>query len=104
MTAGDDLRVPKPLYTGSEAARFLDVPAPTLGTWVRGRAGSPPIVASLGRVGRAAEIPFVGLVEGMVGAAFRRSGVSMQHIRRALGVLREQVGVEHVLASRALYT
>jgi uncharacterized protein (DUF433 family) len=94
----------KPLYTVSEAARFLAVPAPTLGASVRGGPGSPAIVASLGRVGRGAEIPFVGLVEAMVGAAFRRSGVSMQHIRRALGVLRAQVGIEHALASRALYT
>lgn len=50
------------------------------------------------------EIPFVGLVEGIVAAAFRRAGVSMQHIRRSLEVLRSEIGIDHALASRQLYT
>jgi uncharacterized protein (DUF433 family) len=99
-----DIRFATPLYTVSEAARFLDVPPATFGTWVRGRGTAPPIVTSLRHTGRSADIPFVGLVEGLVAAAFRRSGVSMQHIRAALAVLREGVGLEHALASRALYT
>jgi len=49
-------------------------------------------------------IPFVGLAESMVLAAFRRTGVSLQHVRRAIPLLEEKVGVEHALASRRLYT
>jgi uncharacterized protein (DUF433 family) len=104
MKAPDDIRFAAPLYTIGEAARFLEVPTSTLASWVRGQGSSDPIVTSLGRTGREAEIPFVGLVEGLVAAAFRRAGVSMQHIRRALGVLAREVGVEHALASQALYT
>ena len=37
-------------------------------------------------------------------AAFRRAGVSLQHIRRAVAVLEREIGVEHALASRRLYT
>ncbi len=40
----------------------------------------------------------------MVIAAFRRSGVSMQHIRKAVTILKREIGIEHALASRKLYT
>lgn len=49
-------------------------------------------------------IPFVGLAEAMVLAAFRRSGVSLQHIRRAVAIIEQEVGLEHALASERLYT
>jgi uncharacterized protein (DUF433 family) len=40
----------------------------------------------------------------MVAAAFRKAGVSLQQIRHALRVLEEQIGLEHALASRSLFT
>jgi len=49
-------------------------------------------------------VPFVGLAEGMVVAAFREAGVSMQHIRRAVAILEREIGVGHALASKRLYT
>jgi hypothetical protein len=49
-------------------------------------------------------VPFVGLAEGMVLAAIRRKGVQLQRIRPALKVLTNNLGLEHALASRALYT
>lgn len=49
-------------------------------------------------------MPFIGLAEGLVLAAFRRHGVPMQRIRPALEVLRRELGVDHALASRKLYT
>lgn len=45
------------------------------------------IVTTIPTPRRHLEIPFVGLVEGMVAAAFRKAGVSMQQIRRSLEVL-----------------
>lgn len=107
-----DVRFDKPLYTIAEAASYLVVPRSTFETWVRGyerhqgkrHTRSEPIVTSFRRSGRGAEIPFIGLAEGMVGAAFRRSGVSMQHIRRALLSIRDEIGLEHALASKGLYT
>jgi uncharacterized protein (DUF433 family) len=49
-------------------------------------------------------IPFIGLAEGAVLTAIRRSGVSMQRIRPALEQLDGQIGLSHALASRRLYT
>jgi uncharacterized protein (DUF433 family) len=39
----------------------------------------------------------------MVLTAFRRAGVSLQHIRAAVTVLSNEMGIEHALASRRLY-
>jgi uncharacterized protein (DUF433 family) len=63
-----------------------------------------PLITALPAPARLPRIPFVGLAEGMVAAAFRKSGVSMQHIRRSLQVLQQELGVEHALASGRLYT
>jgi uncharacterized protein (DUF433 family) len=52
----------------------------------------------------AAVVPFIGLAEGMVLAAIRKAGVPLQRIRPALARLIEELGIDHVLASRALYT
>lgn len=54
-------------------------------------------------------MPFVGLAEGHVVAALRRGlerthRVSLQQIRAAVDILRKEIGLEHALASRALYT
>jgi len=108
-----DGRFETPLYTVGEAARFLGVPVSTFSTWVRGYRRTPegrsvvvgePIVTSVAAGRRMAEIPFIGLAEGMVVAAFRRTGVSMQKVRKALTMLEQQMGVEHALASEALFT
>jgi uncharacterized protein (DUF433 family) len=40
----------------------------------------------------------------MVLAAFRRAGVPLQRIRPALAALQAEVGIEHALASKRLYT
>ena len=102
-----------PRYTVAEAARFLGLPASTLGTWSRGYvrrpAGRPvvygaAIVTSVPADPGSPTIPFAGLAEAMVLVAFRRSGVSLQHIRRAVDVLSSQMQIEHALASRRLYS
>jgi hypothetical protein len=49
-------------------------------------------------------IPFIGLAEGLVLAATRRSGVPLQRIRPALERLDEEFGLAHALASQRLYT
>jgi uncharacterized protein (DUF433 family) len=97
-----------------EAARYLDIPTTTLNSWAHGYrnhpAGRPavqgaPILSTLPRqAARMPVIPFIGLAEGAVLTAIRRSGVSMQRIRPALEHLDTQFGVAHALASRRLYT
>jgi len=102
------------LYTVGEAARYLDVPASTLTTWVHGYRRHPhgqrevigaPILTTLPRPGvRGPVIPFIGLAEGVVLTAMRRSGVPLQRIRPALDQLDTQFGLAHALASQRLYT
>ncbi len=109
----DDKRFSEPLYTVAEASRFLGVPSTTVGTWARGYTrrprgrsvvvGAPIITSTTAEHGRPT-IPFIGLAEGMVIAAFRRAGVSMQHLRKAVDVVERQMGMEHALASNRLST
>ena len=64
-----------------------------------------PILTTLPRgTVRLPAIPFIGLAEGAVLTAIRRSGVPMQRIRPALEQLDAQFGLSHALASRRLYT
>ena len=113
MKTDKDTRFSVPLYTVAEAAQFLGVPSSTLSTWSRGYIRRPPgrtevrgepIVTSIDAPRSFPAIPFIGLAEGMVLAAFRRAGVSLQHIRKAVAVLDREIGIEHALASRKLYT
>ncbi len=113
MNTADDRRFGLPLYTVAEAARFLDVPTSTFATWSKGYVRRPPrrrsvtgapIVTSVEAEHGYPSIPFVGLAEAMVLAAFRRGGVSLQHIRRAVTIIEREIGLEHALASRRLYT
>jgi PIN like domain len=102
------------LYTVPEAARYLDVPTSTLSSWAHGYRNRPPgrrevvgapILTTVPRHAlRLPIIPFIGLAEGAVLTAIRRSGVPMQRIRPALEQLDTQIGLSHALASRRLYT
>lgn len=108
------LRAERPLYTIAEAAQIVDVPASTMGTWVKGyrrqsRHGRPVIgeriVTSLHAKSRGMpSIPFIGAAEALVVAAVRRRGVPLQRVRPALEILIRELGVEYALASRRLYT
>jgi uncharacterized protein (DUF433 family) len=102
------------LYSVAEAARYLDVPGSTLRTWTHGyrqhRAGRPDVMGAPiltivpGTGAHGAVVPFIGLAEGLVLAALRGSGVSLQRIRPALARLGSDLGLEHALASRRLYS
>ena len=109
----NDTRFTEPLYTVAEAARFVGVPSSTLGTWAQGYVRRPtgrrevrgqPIVKSIAADRGYPTVPFVGLAEAMVLTSFRLSGVSLQHLRRAVAVLECEMGMEHALASSRLYS
>ena len=108
------LRFDVALYTVADAARIVDVHPSTLATWAKGYTrrpssgqpvvGPPIITATVADRRGEPTIPFVGLAEALVLAAVRRSGVPMQRVRPALDALQEEIGVEHALASRRLFT
>ena len=114
LTLIDDPRFKVPLYTIGQAARIVDVPNSTFATWAKGYLRRPPdrpdvtgqpVLTCLTPVTRTSpSIPFVGLAEGLVLAAIRRSGVPMQRIRPALDELQRQIGIDHALASQHLFT
>ncbi len=102
-----------PLYSLADAARHIAVPRTTFDTWVRGyerqRDSGPttlgkPIVTAVGARRGEPRIPFIGLAEGFVLAAFRAAGVPLQRIRPAVEALERELGIEHALASEQLYT
>lgn len=110
----DRLRFETPLYTVADAARIVGVHPSTLSTWAKGYVrhfpgrpdvhGGPVITFEPPNSHGEPSIPFIGLAEALVLAAVRRSGVPMQRIRPALVQLQKEIGVEHALASRKLFT
>lgn len=112
MTTISDLRFDAPLYSVTEAARFLGVPATTFTAWAKGYVRrsaerrpvtGAPVLSTVSAPG-GVSVPFIGLAEGMVLAAIRQTGVPMQRIRPALLALQEEIGLAHALASRRLFS
>ncbi|MDO5504209.1 MAG: DUF433 domain-containing protein [Actinomycetia bacterium] len=102
-----------PLYSPSEAARFLGLPESTFRNWAHGYRveidgrviTGDTVLRTVERKGRQGpNIPFAGLAEGYALAAIRRSGVPMQRIRPALDLLSREMGIAHALASERLFT
>lgn len=100
-----DIRL-SPLYTIKEASWFLGMPSTTFRYWARGRGSSKALITVDPKAPRRhAVVPFIGLAEGLVVSIFRRHrGIKMQYLRRVLAVLEKEMGVDHALASRRLYS
>lgn len=110
---GGPLRDPhymEPLYSKAEAARIIRVPRSTLSSWadapalVRGEAERGLITVAEPLTPRGPTVPFIGLSEAYVLAAFRQSGVPMQRIRPAIRRLEQEIGLTQALASERLRT
>jgi uncharacterized protein (DUF433 family) len=106
-------RFTTPLYGVGEAAGYLGVPSSTLMDWAYGYrwqrgdgrmvTAGPVITAVRPERRHGAVLPFVGLAEAYALAAFRRAGVPLQRVRPAIDALRDELGLEHALASRRLH-
>lgn len=99
--AADDPRS-QPLFTISEAAKYLGLSYTTLHSWVRPDAGKP-LVYSFPKEGNYASIPFVGFAEAFVLAAAKRAGLKPGRIREGVAAVRKEIGLEYALAARRLY-
>jgi hypothetical protein len=102
-----------PLYTPPQAAHIVDVAPATLRNWVRGYAyktlggvveAFPMITTARPGSSRGPSVPFLGLAEAYVLAAFRAVGVPMQRIRPAIEWLDQNIGLPAALASERLVT
>jgi uncharacterized protein (DUF433 family) len=100
-----------PIYSQVEAARIVGTSSSSLSRWTRSSGGRrfgsvithPALITSI-HEGRGRTVPFVGLAEAYVIAAFRAAGLSMQRIRPAVEALRSGIGLEHALISERLRT
>lgn len=75
----------------------------TLHAWAHPQDGAP-LVTVFPRAGRRATVPFVGFAEAFVLGALRSAGVPMQRIRPAVAKLSAEIGLDHALTSRRVYT
>lgn len=101
----DDPRVARAIFTLRETAAYLGIPKSTVHWWAR-----PPdrngdqLITCFPRHGSHATVPFIGFAEAYVLSSFRRAGVPLQRIRPAVEALSAEIGIEHALASKRLYT
>ena len=100
----DDLRVARAIFTLRETAAYLDIPKSTVQWWARPPGSKRPLITCFSARGRQATVPFIGFAEAFVLSSFRKAGVPLQRIRPAVNVLAKEIGVEHALASKRLYT
>lgn len=110
----DDPHYSTPIYHKAEAARIIAVPAQTFRDWAVGYARkrldgsqvvSAPIITTLEPPRpQGVSVPFVGLAEAYIVAAFTKAGVPMRRIRPAVLWLQEHIGLPQALASQRLQT
>lgn len=100
----DDPRIARAIFTLRETAAYLDVPKSTVHWWARPPEAKHPLITCFPAHGRQATVPFIGFAEAFVLSSFRRAGVPLQRIRPAVEVLAKEIGVEHALASKRLFT
>lgn len=100
----DDPRIARAIFTQRETAAYLGTPKSTIQWWARPPDHKAPLITCFPQNGREATVPFIGFAEAFVLASFRRAGVPMQRIRPAVDVLANEIGIEHALASKRLYT
>ena len=108
-TLRNDARFSVALYTSKETAFYLGVPRTTFHNWLAGypaggRRARPVLTRLPASSSRDPSIPFGGLAEGLALTAFRRAGVPLQRIRPALDALQRELGIDHALASKRLFT
>ena len=100
----DDVRVARAVFTLRETAAYLGIPKSTVQWWARPPDRKRPLITVFPRRGKEATVPFIGFAEAYVLSAFRRAGVPLQRIRPAVERLSSEIGIEHALASKRLYT
>ncbi|MEX0665402.1 MAG: hypothetical protein WD598_11640 [Acidimicrobiia bacterium] len=86
----------EPRYTIGETASYLGVSSSTVTAWTRPRADRTALVTALD--GERYPIPFVGLAEGLVLAAFGEAGLASRRVDSALAAVVAALEGPHPLA------
>ncbi len=71
--------------------------------WACPKDAGPPVTV-FPSPGRQASVPFVGFAEAFVLGPLRKAGVQTQRTRLAVKKLNDELGLDHALASRRVYT
>jgi uncharacterized protein (DUF433 family) len=100
----DDPRLARAVFTLRETAGYLNVPRSNIQRWARPPAAVHPLITCFPPRGREATVPFIGFAEAFVLSGFGRAGVPLRRIRPAAEVLEREIGVDHALVSKRLYT
>lgn len=87
-------------YTAGEAARLLGISnSRTIVDWLKGRSSRGPVVQrQYAPIGNSQELGFLDLIEVRFIDQFRKQGYSLQSLRKAAEVAREELGIEHPFA------
>lgn len=85
-----------------ECATYLQAPLGTLQAWACPKDAGPPVTV-FPSPGRQASVAFVGFAEAFVLGPLRKAGVQTQRTRLAVK-LNDELGLDHALASRRVYT
>jgi uncharacterized protein (DUF433 family)/transposase-like protein len=101
-----------PAYGIADAARYLDVPAATLRSWVAGRTyprqhgvGSFEPLITPAEAGGASRLSFYNLVEAHVLRALRtKHEVPLKHVRTALVYAEKELRIQRLLLSKEMQT
>ena len=107
--AKPDPRFDLGLYSIPEAARLARVPSRTLWNWVHGyrypsggrRVRAKPVLEPT-PADQTGSLSFTNLTEVLALSGFRQLGVSMQKVRRALEYVKQEMKVEHPLATQRI--
>lgn len=92
-----------PLLTAREAARHLRMPESTLDAWIIAKPGQPSLIHAVSPERRGwPRLPFVAIIEAYVLRSLRELGASMDEVRRAAAIVREEFDDEYALASQRI--
>lgn len=93
-----------PILTGRETARYLRMPESTLDRWLASF-GQHPLVHAVAPERRGwPRVPFVGVIEAYVLRALRDLGMTMEEIRSAAEIVRQEFNDPFALARKRIAT
>ncbi|RPF33067.1 DUF433 domain-containing protein [Streptomyces sp. TLI_185] len=93
------------LLTPTETSSYLEIPLPTLTSWLKNKAAGAPLVHQVEPVRRGQpSVPFVAVAEAYVLRSLRTLGLRMSEIREAAAAVRDSFDTPYGLVSKRIAT